>query len=178
MHLFIPMMLSHTIEASLGPIFLPYTSSSEIPWVELFWSFGQLGIGSCGVFTLHLGYNFGQLKFFLGQVWGRLLVCFMCFMKHTNKPAPSPAPDYYYHVHHGSVFHVKNGGIHSHFGVHTKTKLWYSSCIYKTKLVQASWKNWQRIMGLGAVLPFLFRMKRMQNSISEPVLWFFWEPPW
>ncbi len=59
-------------------------------------------------------------------------MCFMCFMKHTNKPAPSPAPDYYYHVHHGSMFHVKSGGNSLTFGVHTK--LWYSSCIYKTKI--------------------------------------------
>ncbi len=60
-------------------------------------------------FTLHLGYNFGQVKFFLGQVWGRLLVCFMCFMKHTSS-LPQTITTMFTMV----VFT---------FGVHTK--LWY-----------------------------------------------------
>lgn len=68
----------------------------------------------------------------------------MCFMKHTNKPAPSPAPDYYYHVHHGSMFHVKNGDIHSHLVCTLKLNCGILHAFTKQKLVQASWKNWQR----------------------------------
>jgi hypothetical protein len=130
------------------------------------------GIGDWILWDFH--FTFG-IQLWADQIfsWSGLreaIVCFMCFMKHTNKPAPSPAPDYYYHDHHGSMSHVKNGGIHSHFGVHTNTKLWYSSCIYKTKIGASFMKELAKNHGFWAVLPFLFIMKRMQSSISKPVL--------
>jgi hypothetical protein len=56
--------------------------------ITIFWNFGELGIGSCGFFHFTFGIQLWAGQFFLGQVWGQLLVCFMCFMKHINRPAP------------------------------------------------------------------------------------------
>jgi hypothetical protein len=48
--------------------------------------------------------------------------------------------------------------------------VWYSSFIYKTKIGASFMKELAKNHGFWAVLPFLFIMKRMQSSISKPVL--------